>query len=119
MLPQSTLGKSQLPNGVRYYAACDDHADEREAIRREVLMEDPAKYGADFGASMGGRWAIGHTTLTRFAKYMAEQHGVSPPRSSRLIPCVVRPGHTAGRGGRPSLTVDTTVESQLSPDGGG
>jgi hypothetical protein len=63
----------------QYYAACDEHADERDAIRREVLMEYRAKYGADFGASMGGRWAIGHTTLMRFTTYMAEQHGVSPP----------------------------------------
>jgi hypothetical protein len=63
----------------QYHTACDEHADEREAIRREVLMEYRTRYGADFGASMGGRWAIGHTTLMRFTTYMAEQHGVSPP----------------------------------------
>jgi hypothetical protein len=62
-----------------YRAACDEHADEREAIRRQVLAEYRAKYGPDFGNSMGGRWAIGHRTLVRFTAYMAERYGIAPP----------------------------------------
>jgi hypothetical protein len=56
-----------------YRVACDEHADEREAIRRQLLAEYQAKYGSHIGGSMGGRWAVGHQTLVRFATFMAER----------------------------------------------
>ena len=61
-----------------YRIACEQHADEREAIRRQVLAE----YGADFANNMGGRWAIGHQTRARFTAYMAERYGIRPPGRS-------------------------------------
>jgi hypothetical protein len=62
-----------------YRVACDEHAAERDAIRRQVLTEYRAKYGPNFGGSMGGRWAIGHVTLMRFTEHMVERYGIAPP----------------------------------------
>ena len=61
-----------------YRLTCDQHADEYESIRRQVLAE----YGADFANNMGGRWAIGHQTRVRFTAYMAERYGIHPPGRS-------------------------------------
>ena len=62
-----------------YRAACADHADERDAIRQQVLVEYRGKYGPQFGQTMGGRWVIGHLTHKRFTALMAEKHSVLPP----------------------------------------
>ena len=65
-----------------YWAACDEHADEREAIRREVLAEYRERQGPDFPSTSGGYWAVGFKTNRRFAAYMELKYGVSPPRWS-------------------------------------
>jgi hypothetical protein len=62
-----------------YWTACDEHADEREAIRRRVLAEFRAKYGPNFPSTSGGHWAVGLRTNKRFAVLMALNYGVSPP----------------------------------------
>jgi hypothetical protein len=62
-----------------YWAACGEHADEREAIRCQVLAEFRAKYGADFPITSGGHWAVGLRTNKRFAAYMELRYGVFPP----------------------------------------
>src|SRR6476619_4614 len=61
-----------------YWAACDEHADEREAIRREVLVEYQVKYGPNFPCTTFGHWAVGLRTNERFAALMALTYGVSP-----------------------------------------
>jgi hypothetical protein len=61
-----------------YQARCDKHAADREAIRQEVLAELRTQHGADFGQTMGGRWAIGAMTHRRFTAFMAAQHGAVP-----------------------------------------
>src|SRR5277367_4397797 len=58
-----------------YYARCDEHAEEREVIRLEVLAELRAKHGANFGHTMGGRWAVGHLTWKRFQAFMEVSYG--------------------------------------------
>ena len=63
-----------------YWAACDEHADEREAIHRQVLAEFRAKYGPNFPSTSGGHWAVGLKTSKRFAAYMELRYGVFPPR---------------------------------------
>jgi hypothetical protein len=63
-----------------YRAACGEHADEREAIRRQVLAEYRAKFGADFPNTTGGHWAVGLRTSKRFAAHMELRYGVFPPR---------------------------------------
>ena len=62
-----------------YRVICDQHAEEREAIREQVLAELRAKHGPSFGGSLGGRWAVGLETQERFEAHMARQYGVSPP----------------------------------------
>ena len=63
-----------------YWAACDEHADEREAIRRQVLVEFQAKYGADFPGTTGGHWMVGLKANRRFSAYMEQRYGVFPPQ---------------------------------------
>ena len=62
-----------------YWGVCDEHADERESIRREVLAEYRAKYGGNFPSTTFGHWAVGLRTNERFAALMALNYGVSPP----------------------------------------
>jgi hypothetical protein len=62
-----------------YQEVCNSHADEREAIRSIVLSEFQQKYGADFGRTMGGRWAIGQVTRKRFAGLMADKYALPAP----------------------------------------
>ena len=62
-----------------YRAICDEHADEREAIRRQVLAEYRARPGADFGSGMGGRLVVGLRTNKRFAIHLGLRYGVWPP----------------------------------------
>jgi hypothetical protein len=64
-----------------YQALCDEHADEREVIRQEVLAEFRGRFGPGFGQTMGGRWAIGEVTRRRFCAHM-EGHGISAPDSA-------------------------------------
>jgi hypothetical protein len=66
----------------QYWAACDEHADEREAIHRQVLAEYRAKHGGNFPSTTFGHWAVGLATNERFAAFMALTYGVSPPRWS-------------------------------------
>jgi hypothetical protein len=66
-----------------YQAFCDRHADEREAIRLEVLAELRLQNGPDFGTGMGGRWMVGRLTHQRFVAHIAEQYGVHPGRAGR------------------------------------
>jgi hypothetical protein len=61
-----------------YQARCDEHAADREAIRQEVLAELRTQHGADFGQTMGGRWAVGALTQKRFAAFIATQCGMRP-----------------------------------------
>jgi hypothetical protein len=65
-----------------YWTACDEHADEREAIRRQVLAEYRERYGPNFPSTTGGHWAVGLRTSKRFAAFMELEYGVSPPRWS-------------------------------------
>jgi hypothetical protein len=58
-----------------FRAFCDRHAGEREAIRQAVLSELRVRYGADFGNTMGGRWAIGEFTRRRFKALMEIKQG--------------------------------------------
>jgi hypothetical protein len=62
-----------------YQAFCDRHADEREAIRLEVLAELRLQHGPDSGTGMGGRWMVGRLTHQRFVAHIAEKYGVHPP----------------------------------------
>ena len=73
----NTLAK--IGRRKEYWAACDDHVDEREAIRRQVLAEYQAKFGADFPSTTDGHWAVGLRTNKRFAAFMGLRHGVFPP----------------------------------------
>jgi hypothetical protein len=61
-----------------YRAASEEHAMEREGIRQQVLAELRAMHGANFGVTMGGRWAINTLTQTRFAALMAPLCGMRP-----------------------------------------
>ncbi len=70
-----------------HQARCDAHADDREAIRQEVLAELRAQHGASFGLSIGGRWAVGLLTRKRFEalmemKYGARMEGPRWPRNA-------------------------------------
>jgi hypothetical protein len=60
-----------------YHARCDEHAADREIIRKQVLAELRAQHGPGFGHTMGGRWAVGELTRKRFAAWMAIQFGVT------------------------------------------
>lgn len=60
-----------------YRSACDDHADEREAIRQQVIAGYQEKLGPQFGQTMGGRWAVGQLAHKRFATLMADKYAVS------------------------------------------
>jgi hypothetical protein len=71
-----------LAEWLTYRRRCDLHADEREAIRREVLAELFQKHGRDFRLSMGGRWTIGALTQRRFAALMIERYGIRPPQTN-------------------------------------
>lgn len=53
----------------------EEHAEEREAIRGQVLSEYRERFGPGFGSSMGGRWAVGEMTRKRFAAYMEIKFG--------------------------------------------
>jgi hypothetical protein len=66
-----------------YQAFCDRHADEREAIRQEVLAELRLEHGPDFGTGMGGRWMVGRLTHQRFMAYIAIKYGVAPEGGTR------------------------------------
>jgi hypothetical protein len=68
-----------LARRQEYCTACEEHADEREAIRCQVLAEFRAKYGADFPGTSGGHWAVGLRTSKRFAAYMELRSGVFSP----------------------------------------
>lgn len=61
-----------------FRALCDRHADEREAIRLEVLAELREKHGPDFGMGFGARWILGRQTHQRFAAYIAEKYRLHP-----------------------------------------
>jgi hypothetical protein len=74
-----------LARQQEYHARCNEHADEREVIRLEVLAELRAKYGANFGGSTGGRWAIGHLTWKRFEAFMEANSGVRRPVTPRVL----------------------------------
>lgn len=78
-----------------YHAACDDHADEREAIRQQVLVEFQDKYGPQFGQTMGGRWAVGQIAHRRFTALMADKHSASPPALNSARNAVVYGGGPA------------------------
>jgi hypothetical protein len=81
-----------------YWAACDDHADEREAIRHQVLAEFRAEKGANFPSTTGGHWMVGLRTSKRFAAYMELRYDVFPPRPPHAPrPKPVRPDSAAGR----------------------
>jgi hypothetical protein len=41
-----------------YQAICDKHAEEREAIRQQVLADFRAKHGKSLGLSTFTRWAV-------------------------------------------------------------
>jgi hypothetical protein len=56
-----------------YRAVCDQHADEYEAIRRQVLGDRSPP------DSMLGRWALGYNARARLTAYMAERYGIHPP----------------------------------------
>ena len=60
-----------------YQGLCDEHADEREVIRQQVLAEYRERFGPNFGHSMGGRWAVGEMTRKRFAAFMANKYRAS------------------------------------------
>jgi hypothetical protein len=62
----------------QYRAACDLYAEEKATIRQQVLAEFREKHGADFGHSMGGRWAVGEATRKRFDAAMAVKLGAAP-----------------------------------------
>ena len=64
-----------------YRAACDDHADEREAIRQQVIAEYREHLGSQFGQTTGGRWAVGQLAHKRFTTLMAHKYAVSAPNS--------------------------------------
>ena len=66
-----------------YQAFCDRHADQREAIRQEVLAELRLEHGPDFGTGMGGRWIVGRLTHRRFAAHIETKYGVYPEASGR------------------------------------
>jgi hypothetical protein len=66
-----------------YQAFCDQHGDEREVIRQEVLAEWRLKHGPDFGTGMGGRWMVGRLTHQRFVRHIAAKYGVHPEGGSR------------------------------------
>jgi hypothetical protein len=65
-----------------HQALYDEHADEREVIRQEVLTELRARHGVDFGHTMGGRWAVGEMTRKRFAARMARRYGMVAPEGT-------------------------------------
>ena len=56
-----------------YRSFCDDHGDERETIRLEVLAELRLRYGPNFGTGMGGRWMVGRLTHQRFVRHIASK----------------------------------------------
>ena len=62
-----------------YRVACDAHADERDAIRHQVLVEYQDKYGPRFGRTTGGRLAVGQLAQKRFETLMAEKYSVIAP----------------------------------------
>ena len=62
-----------------YQAECQEHAGEREIIRQQVMAEYQARFGPDFGGTMGGRWAVGHLTHQRFTAYMADKYALVQP----------------------------------------
>ena len=66
-----------------YRALCDQHADEREAIRHKVLAELRLEHGPDFGTGFGGRWIVGRLTQRRFAAYIAQRYGLFPEGGGR------------------------------------
>ena len=57
----------------------DEHADEREAIRREALTEYRARYGPNFPSTTFGHWAMGLRTNERFTTLVAMKYRVSTP----------------------------------------
>lgn len=66
-----------------YQAFCDRHADEREAIRQEVLAKLRLEHGPDFGTGMGGRWMVGRLTYQRFVAHILARYGVHPEATGR------------------------------------
>jgi hypothetical protein len=66
-----------------YQSFCDRHADEREAIRQEVLAELRLEHGPDFGTGMGGRWMVGRLTNQRFTAHILAKYGVHPEGGAR------------------------------------
>lgn len=66
-----------------FQSFCDQHADEREAIRLEVLAELRLAHGPHFGAGMGGRWMVGRLTHQRFVAHIAEKYRLHPEGGGR------------------------------------
>ena len=81
-----------LAKREEYWAACDGHADERDAIRRQALVEFRAKYGSDFPSTTEAARQLGWTVVA--VSYGAE--GISGTKG-----CHKRPGLDAAQGRGP------------------
>jgi hypothetical protein len=75
-----------------YQAACGAQAEEREAIRQQVLVELRAKHGVDFEHTMGGQSASKsrgdsrRTWNSGMARLLKAQRKASMPSSMALAP---------------------------------
>jgi hypothetical protein len=66
-----------------HWAACDDHADEREAIRCQVLAEFRAKFGAYFPSTTAPSPTATRHPVPNIAQTTATLDADPPPHSSR------------------------------------
>jgi hypothetical protein len=67
-----------------FTAFAEEHGDERLMIREQVMADLREQHGADFGHTMGGRWAINHETNKRFREHLLHVYGLqTPPLASK------------------------------------
>jgi hypothetical protein len=78
-VPSEYAQEVAIASQCDFRAAFDEHADEREVIRAQVMAEFRETNGPQFGLTMGGRWAVGQVTRKRFTAQMANKYSLDAP----------------------------------------